>query len=128
MSSPINLNVGLSAIRFQPLEGEAKLPTRQNVPPNDVALGQHLQRLMGNVNLQAAFAQAVRPHIGDKRLLEPHMFKKAVGKAKDDLKKAKDKMGDQPGSAEVGELLDLLDQMGDFDDTLSYYRQMLIPG
>jgi hypothetical protein len=123
----LRFDSGISRVVWDAPGQAGTLPDRRQLPPSELAATQQLNRLLLSDNIANAVAQAMRPQVRSRDVLQPHRFKDAMRAAGRGLKRTLEGASGTDRQA-LEELDGLLAEHEELEATLDYYRDMLIAG
>lgn len=126
--SILNFDQGIARILTQEPTTAHTVLDRRKVTPSEAGSARMIDRVINARNIGADLQRALMPKLSDKKTLQPHVFDAALGAAARALKDAAAK-ADNPDDAKVlAAMTAVLDEHGDLQETLNYFRNMLIAG
>ena len=127
-SSILNFDRGIARVLVQEAGPGHPLPHQRKLSPSESVGIRQVAGLIDAKNLSTAVAQAMVPGIRDRQVLRQEIFERAIAAAAKKLKALTERAND-PATAEALEnMIDVLEEQEGLQDSLAYFRSLLIAG
>lgn len=126
--SILNFDRGIARILVQEAEAGRPLPHQRKLSPSETIALRQISGMVDAKNLSSAVARALAPSVGDRQVLRQEVFEPALAAAAAKLRALVDQAGDPGTTATLKGMIGVLEEQQDLQDTLTYFRSLLIAG